>query len=165
MSRSNGYPHFKFPSLGIFSLQIYCCISPQAGSLEELPTLHLTEKKSAHMNRNKTDPIINIEKNKIAKPFHSNDIDKQIRQKRDTFSEEANFFDMSGKHEKSKSFYNIDDTVSDDQSFRIIISGRNFNTTLTNKYRITSSNLQYNISYAVPISKYMPDEFINLIFR
>lgn len=48
------------------------------------------------MNRNKTGPVINIEKNKIAKPFHSNDIDKQIRQKRDTFTDEANFFDMSG---------------------------------------------------------------------
>lgn len=59
--------------------------------------LHLTEKKSSHINRNKTAPVINIEKNKIAKPFHSNDIDKQIRQKRDTFTDEANFFDMSGK--------------------------------------------------------------------
>lgn len=55
--------------------------------------------------------------------------------------------------------------LSDDQSFTVIISGSNFNTTLSNNYRITSSNLQYNISYFVPISKYMPDESINLIFR
>lgn len=61
----------------------------------ELVTTLFSEKKPSHQNRNKTAPLINMEKNKIVKPFHSNDIDKQIRQKRDT--DEANFLNISGK--------------------------------------------------------------------
>lgn len=53
--------------------------------------------------------------------------------------------------------------VSDDQLFIITINGRNFSEILTPEYRSQSSS--YNLSYSVPISKYMPDEFINLTFR
>ncbi|KAJ8949188.1 hypothetical protein NQ318_021681 [Aromia moschata] len=127
---------------------IYCCPSPPRPP-QELATFPFSEKKPPNSGRNKTGPLLNIEKNKIAKPFHSNDIDKQIRQKRDTYdiTDEANSFD-----------------ISEDQMFIIIIQGRHFNSTLTHKYK-TLSNSHYNFSYNVPISKYMPDEFINLIFR
>lgn len=53
--------------------------------------------------------------------------------------------------------------VTDNYMFAIEIRGQGFNTTLTRTYiRVDSI---YNISFDVPISKYMPDMFINLIFR
>ncbi|VEN58112.1 unnamed protein product, partial [Callosobruchus maculatus] len=125
--------------------KIYCCLQRPP---QELVPAHFSEKKPPSLNRNKTLPLINVEKNKISKPFHSNDIEKQIRQKRDTYTDEANLFD-----------------ISDDQLFTIIIEGRNFSTPLGYEYRNPEHNSQYNISYSVPISKYMPDDFVNLIFR
>ncbi|KAJ8917380.1 hypothetical protein NQ315_002404, partial [Exocentrus adspersus] len=130
--------------------QIYCCANPQQRApLQEPATSLFSEKKSPSASRNKTTPLLNVEKNKIAKPFHTNDIDK-IRQKRDTFdlADEANSFD-----------------ITDDQIFSIIVQGRHFNTTLSHQYRRPVASPQFNYSYNVPISKYMPDEFINLIFR
>lgn len=53
--------------------------------------------------------------------------------------------------------------IADDNIFLIIVQGKTFNTTLTSNY--IYSNSPYNISFTVPISKYMPDEFVNLIFR
>ncbi|XP_050503840.1 myelin regulatory factor-like protein isoform X2 [Diabrotica virgifera virgifera] len=129
--------------------QIFCCANPPPRHSQEIPSTHYSsEKRLTNAARNKTGPLINLEKNKISKPFHSNDIDnKQIRQKRDSYSDDTNFFD-----------------ITDDPMFTIILHGRNFNTTLTTKYKV-ETNSPYNISYSVPISKYMPDEFINLIFR
>ncbi|XP_018568182.1 myelin regulatory factor isoform X2 [Anoplophora glabripennis] len=131
--------------------QIYCCQSLSQNPAPQEPTTSLfSEKKPPSASRNKTTPLLNVEKNKIAKPFHSNDIDKQIRQRRhaDDLTDEANSFD-----------------TGEDQIFTITVQGRHFNTTLTHQYRKFSTNPQSNFSYAVPISKYMPDEFINLIFR
>lgn len=61
------------------------------------PTSLFSEKKPPNTGRNKTTPLLNVEKNKIAKPFHSNDIDK-IRQRRETFDpmDEANSFGTTG---------------------------------------------------------------------
>lgn len=58
-----------------------------------------SEKKQNSLSRNKTTPLLNVEKNKISKPFHSNDIDKQTRQRRDTYdiADDENAFDASGK--------------------------------------------------------------------
>ncbi|KAJ8939737.1 hypothetical protein NQ314_011023 [Rhamnusium bicolor] len=131
--------------------QIYCCANPPQRPPQEITTSLFSEKKPPSANRNKTGPLLNVEKNKIAKTFHSNDIDKQIRQKK-------------GHLCFPKCFTNINFFL-DDQIFTIIIQGRHFNTTLTHKYRKVVSNPQFNFSYSVPISKYMPDEFINLIFR
>ncbi|CAG9814774.1 unnamed protein product [Phaedon cochleariae] len=127
--------------------QIFCCANPPPRPAHE-PTAHFSEKRPPFNRTKAGGPLLNVEKNKIAKPFHSNDIDKQARQRRDTYTDEANLFD-----------------IVDDQLFTIIIHGKNFNTTLTPKYRTEISNAQYNFSYSVPISKYMPDEFINLIFK
>lgn len=48
--------------------------------------------------------------------------------------------------------------------FAVIIQGRNFNATLTSDYLLPTSN-RYNATYAIPISKYMPDEFLTLVFK
>ncbi|CAH0548897.1 unnamed protein product [Brassicogethes aeneus] len=124
--------------------QTYCCASSQ---IVAPPDLTPFEKKSA-LNKNRTTlPLINSDKNKVSKPFHSNDIDKQVRQRREAFDEndDSNAFFVKDEH----------------QSFDITIQGRNFNTTLLNTYH---SNY-YNFTYLVPISKFMPDEFVNLMFR
>ncbi|XP_019878240.1 myelin regulatory factor-like protein isoform X3 [Aethina tumida] len=121
--------------------QTYCCAAPQ---IVAPPDLSPFEKKSSS-GRNKTG---NSEKNKISKLFHSNDIEKQTRQRRETYddnTEDSNTFSLRDEN----------------QSFEITIQGRNFNTTLTETYQTYHSNF----SYLVPISKYMPDEFVNLIFR
>ncbi|CAG9861760.1 unnamed protein product [Phyllotreta striolata] len=127
--------------------QIYCCANPPSRHSQEALSSHYASEKRLNANRNKTAPLVNLEKVKLAKPFHSNDIDNKPRTKRDAFSDDSNLFD-----------------VADDQMFTIIIHGRNFNATLTPKYK-EETNSQYNISYSVPVSKYMPDEFVNLIFR
>lgn len=79
--------------MSVFFLQIYCCSTPPIAAPPELSPI-FTEKKPNNRNRTETP----LEKNKIAKPFHSNDIDKQIRQRRDTFDivDEANSFDQIG---------------------------------------------------------------------
>ncbi|XP_060532862.1 myelin regulatory factor [Cylas formicarius] len=137
--------------------RIYCCATPAprhqdaaaAYSEKRPPTLNKTRAGPSLITLKEQNPQNPLEKTKVAKPFHSNDIDKQIRQRRDTYdiSDEANSFDLA-----------------DDQLFAIIIQGRNFNTTLTQKYLKSYSNT-HNYTYTVPISKYMPDEFVNLIFR
>ncbi|XP_063925121.1 myelin regulatory factor isoform X2 [Zophobas morio] len=135
--------------------QIYCCAaSPPVIPPPESPN-SLYGDKNLNANNNKTtgQAILNMEKNRIATPFHSttNEIDK--RQKRDTYdlASEISSFDATG-------------LFLDDQVFLIMVQGRNFNTTLTRKYLSPQSDT-HNYSYTVPISKYMPDEFINLIFR
>jgi hypothetical protein len=126
--------------------QIYCC----AASPPVIPPPESPNSIYGDKNANKTgQTVLNIEKNKISPPFHSttNEIDK--RQKRDAY-------DLTGE---ISSF-----DTPDDQVFLIVVQGRNFNTTLTHKYLIAQPD-PHNYSYSVPISKYMPDEFINLIFR
>lgn len=123
--------------------QIYCCAAAQ-------PVIPPPESpNSIYGDKTTNRSVLNIEQNKIATPFHSttNEIDK--RQKRDAYdlTGEISSFDMP-----------------DDQIFLIIVQGRNFNTTLTHKYLTVQPEI-HNYSYSVPISKYMPDEFINLIFR
>ncbi|XP_044763385.1 myelin regulatory factor [Coccinella septempunctata] len=117
--------------------QIYCC--PEIKS-------SIFDKKSMEMNR--TTLLLSLEKNGVNKPLHSNDIEKQVRQKRNSLelSDESNVFD-----------------VTDDQLFTITVQGRNFNITLTDRYLDFFNN--YNYTYVIPVSKYMPDEYLNLIFR
>lgn len=127
--------------------QIFCCtVSSPVIPPPESPNSIYGDK-----NNKSGGPIlsINMERSKIGVPFHSttNEIDK--RQKR-------NAYDIAGE------ISSLD--LTEDQVFLIILQGRNFNTTLTHKYLLSTSN-PHNYSYAVPISKYMPDEFINLIFR
>lgn len=127
------------------------------------PDLSPFEKKSSS-GRNKTG---NSEKNKISKLFHSNDIEKQTRQRRETYddnTEDSNTFSLRGTTStlnKSDELLTSVLVPDENQSFEITIQGRNFNTTLTETYQTYHSNF----SYLVPISKYMPDEFVNLIFR
>ncbi|XP_044261502.1 myelin regulatory factor isoform X3 [Tribolium madens] len=123
--------------------QIYCCAATQ-------PVIPPPESpNSIYGDKSTNRTVLNLEQAKLATPFHSttNEIDK--RQKRDAYdlTGEISSFDMP-----------------DDQIFLIIVQGRNFNTTLTHKYLIAQPE-PHNYSYSVPISKYMPDEFINLIFR
>lgn len=70
---------------------------PQRPPSQEPTSPIFSEKKPPNTSRNKTTPLLNVEKNKIAKPFHSNDIDK-IRQRRETFdpTDEANSFGFTG---------------------------------------------------------------------
>ncbi|XP_008194461.1 myelin regulatory factor isoform X2 [Tribolium castaneum] len=124
--------------------QIYCCAATQP------PVIPPPESpNSIYGDKSTNRTVLNLEQAKLATPFHSttNEIDK--RQKRDAYdlTGEISSFDMP-----------------DDQIFLIIVQGRNFNTTLTHKYLIAQPE-PHNYSYSVPISKYMPDEFINLIFR
>lgn len=126
--------------------QIYCCLSPNLDANNELATSMFQSNQIEH-NKNKT-TLLTIDKNRIVKPFNTNNIDKQ-RQRRDAddwTDKDNNEFDQI-----------------EDQFFTIIIQGQDFNTTLTNKYLFSSNNNNY--SYSVPISKYMPDDIINLLFR
>ncbi|XP_045467204.1 myelin regulatory factor-like protein [Harmonia axyridis] len=118
--------------------QIYCCADIKSSIFDKTP-----------LQRNRTDLLLNLEKNGVNKPLHSNDIEKQItRHKRNSLdlSDESNVFD-----------------TTDDQLFVITVQGRNFNTTLTDRYFDSVGN--YNYTYVIPLSKYMPDEYLNLIFR
>ncbi|XP_030749081.1 myelin regulatory factor isoform X2 [Sitophilus oryzae] len=83
----------------------------------------------------------------------SNYLDRTIRTKRST---DDNTYDPS-----IQSSYNI--PQDERESFVITIQGKNFNSTLTPNYRIQTKEL-FNYSYKVPISKYMPDEFLNITF-
>lgn len=51
---------------------------------------------------------------------------------------------------------------TDDHLFAVVIQGKNFNATLSRKYLYSSD--AHNLSFTVPISKYMPDEFLSLVF-
>ncbi|CAG9770761.1 unnamed protein product [Ceutorhynchus assimilis] len=138
--------------------QIYCC-APHNIPPVDLSQPSYSEKRPPNINRTKGIPPIfkeqqnaqsPLEKNKISKPFHSNDIDKQIRTRRDTY-------DISNEA-------NVDNDLPDDQQISVMIHGKNFSTPLGQNYLNREYN-SYNLSYSVPISKYMPDDFINIIFR
>ncbi|KAK4878641.1 hypothetical protein RN001_011147 [Aquatica leii] len=127
--------------------QIYCCIPPSLETSEELEgTMYDRIQRQTH-NHTKAN-LLNIDKNKIVKPFYTNNIDKQLRQKRDSddWNNQDNIFDST-----------------EDHLFSIMIQGKNFNTTLTSKYMVNNNN--NNFTYHIPISKYMADEYVNLIFR
>lgn len=66
-------------------VQIYCCVPPPLDSPRELENPLYTDKRPS-VNQNKTAPLLSLEKDKITKPFHSNDIEKQLRQRRDTYN-------------------------------------------------------------------------------
>lgn len=182
--------------------QIYCC-APHNIPAVDLSQSTYSEKRPPNLNKTKGIPPIfkeqqnaqtSLEKNKISKPFHSNDIDKQIRTRRDTYdiSNEANVDnDLPGKLDfcltpcisvinflllKKKFGLSFEPWelyiiiiifalyFSDDQQISVTIQGRNFSTILTQNYLNREYN-SYNFSYSVPISKYMPDDFVNIIFR
>ncbi|XP_018334998.1 myelin regulatory factor, partial [Agrilus planipennis] len=137
--------------------QIYCCNPPSRNKPEHISIGVFNEKRQKSMpNRTKVEAILDIDKKSIGKPFNNNNIDKskQERQKResDDWINQSNDFGPS---------------VPEDQIFTITIQGRNFNKTLTTKYLINNSNNNHllNFTYHVPISKYMPDEYINLTFK
>lgn len=48
--------------------------------------------------------------------------------------------------------------------FAVIVQGRHFNATLSSDYLSPTSH-RHNVTYSIPISKYMPDDYINLIFK
>ncbi|XP_076254672.1 uncharacterized protein LOC143192835 isoform X3 [Rhynchophorus ferrugineus] len=139
--------------------QIYCC-APRISPPHDIGQTIFSEKRPPSLNKTRPGlPLMfkeqqnaqaTLEKTKIAKPFHSNDIDKQVRTKRHTYDNEANVFDQI-------------DQIDDQQLFIIIIQGRQFNRTLTQKY-FRSSN-PFNYTYLVPISKYMSDDYVHLVFR
>ncbi|KAF5290050.1 hypothetical protein FQA39_LY14831 [Lamprigera yunnana] len=127
--------------------QTYCCVPPSLETSEELDsTIYDRIQRQAHNHTKAT--LLNLDKNRVAKPFFSNNIDKQLRQKRDSddWNDQDNIFDPA-----------------EDHLFSIIIQGKDFNTTLTSKYMVNNNN--NNFTYYIPISKYMADEYINLIFR
>lgn len=119
--------------------QIYCCIVHPA---DDLVRFEDTGPRLVQ-NLNKT----SFDHNSI-KPLHSNNIDRQQRQKRSDDYE----------HEQDNTY-----DLADDSLFVITINGKHFNTTLSHSYMTDNNN--FNISYNVPISKYMPDEFITITFR
>lgn len=112
--------------------QIYCCVG-QVDAPRELEESAYKQNKSELLHD-------------ISKGFHTNDIEKQGRQKRDAMNLPAIFDSL------------------DDHMFAVIIQGRNFNTTLTSDYLLPTNN-KNNITYSIPISKYMPDDYISLIFK
>ncbi|KAL1501325.1 hypothetical protein ABEB36_006667 [Hypothenemus hampei] len=139
--------------------QIYCC-TPHIGPPVDLPQQpSYSEKRLVNLNKTKGLPSTfkeqqngqtSLEINKISKPFHSNDIDKHIRTRRDAY-------DISNEA-------NMDNELPDDQQISIVIQGRNFSTVLNQNYLKREYN-SFNFSYSVPISKYMPDDFVNIVFR
>lgn len=110
---------------------IYCCVG-QVDAPRELETT-FKQNKSEFLHD-------------ISKGFHTNDIEKQGRQKRDAMNLPA-FYDSL-----------------DDHLFAIIVQGHNFNATLTSDYLLPTNN-KNNITYGIPISKYMRDDYLNLIFK
>lgn len=52
-----------------------------------------------------------------------------------------------------------------EQYFTIVVQGRGFNMTLTNDYCIDCANNLFNVTYMVPISKYMSDDYVLLTFK
>lgn len=78
-------------------LQIYCC-QPIAGIVQSAEVDAAMFNKSHKPNITKDPSIINIDKNKILNPFHSNNIDKQ-RQRRDSddWTDQENVYDSLGR--------------------------------------------------------------------
>ncbi|XP_066148831.1 myelin regulatory factor-like protein isoform X1 [Euwallacea fornicatus] len=94
-----------------------------------------------------------LEKNRISIPIHSNDIYKQNRRRRRHSNELSNVA-------------NVDNDLSDDQQIcKVIIRGKNFSVPMNQNYLKFREYNAYNFSYAIPISKYMPDHFVNIEFR
>ncbi|XP_050312385.1 myelin regulatory factor [Anthonomus grandis grandis] len=139
--------------------QIYCCAPSSLGTLQHISQPSYSEKRLVNRTKGVIPPIFkeqasaqtSLEKNKIAKPFHSNDIDKQARNKRQAY-------DISNEA-------SVDNDLPDDQGVLITIQGRNFSTQLNQYYLNRQFYNSFNFSYSLPISKYMPDEYINVIFR
>lgn len=128
-------------------------MTPLLQNSEELDSAIFGDRiqRQAHHHNHTKGSLLNIDKNKIVKPFHTNNIDKQQRQKRDTddWSDQDNTYDSL-----------------DDHLFIITVQGKHFNVTLNHQYILhNNGNSLFNFSYHVPISKYMPDEYVNLIFR
>lgn len=142
------------PFLYYLFLQIYCCADLKSS---------IFEKKE--LQKNRTAILLKLEKNGVNKPLHSNDIEKQIRHKRNSLelSDESNVFDMTGTFGSNLLNSNLNFFLADDQLFSITVQGRNFNTSLTDSYLDSFHN--YNYTYVIPLSKYMPDEYLNLMFR
>ncbi|XP_017769235.1 PREDICTED: myelin regulatory factor isoform X2 [Nicrophorus vespilloides] len=126
--------------------QIYCCVPPKLDT-------NIVEALYGVQNarKNKSETLLNLEeKNRqIGKSLHTNNIDKHL-QRRD-----ADYW-----HDKDNNY----DTVGDELHFTIIIQGKSFNTTLTDDY-LDSHSSNGNYTYYIQISKYMPDEYINIIFQ
>ncbi|XP_031330004.1 myelin regulatory factor homolog 1 isoform X2 [Photinus pyralis] len=120
--------------------QIHCCIPP---SPEDSDVTIYDRIQRQTDNLTKTGLL-----NKVANPFHTNNIDKQLRQKRDSddWSSQDNIFE-----------------ATEDHLFAIGIQGKSFNVTLSSKYMINNNN--NNFTYYIPISKYMADQYVSLIFR
>lgn len=86
----------------------------------------------------------------MVKSLSNNNIDKHPRQKRenDDINDKDNSFD-----------------AGDDHHLRISIQGKNFSTDLGTDYLVESRSSPANYTYNIPISKYMPDPFIRVVFR
>ncbi|KRT85379.1 hypothetical protein AMK59_286 [Oryctes borbonicus] len=131
--------------------QIYCCGSLlyDKSNIIGAPVFKEKIPKAAHP-KNKTVSISILDKNKNVKALNNNNIDKHPRQKRenDDINDKDNSFD-----------------TTDDHHLRISIQGKNFSTDLGTDYLVESRTSPANYTYNIPISKYMPDPFIRVVFR
>lgn len=78
--------------------KVYCCRQNSLDLPAELET-SIYNERTQRQTHNKT-KILNLDKNRISKPFHSNNIDKQMRQRRDTddWTDKDNIFDTLGSY-------------------------------------------------------------------
>ncbi|GJQ75423.1 hypothetical protein Trydic_g23591 [Trypoxylus dichotomus] len=131
--------------------QIYCCGSLlyDKSNIIGAPVFKEKIPKITHP-KNKTVSMSILDKNKIVKTVNNNNIEKHPRQKRenDDINDKDNSFD-----------------TTDDHHLRISIQGKNFSTDLGIDYLIESRTSPANYTYNIPISKYMPDPFIRVVFR
>ncbi|KAK9746271.1 NDT80 / PhoG like DNA-binding family [Popillia japonica] len=131
--------------------QIYCCGSLlyEKPNIIGVPVFKEKIPKISHP-KNKTVSIALLDKNKMVKSLSNNNIDKHPRQKRenDDINDKDNSFD-----------------AGDDHHLRISIQGKNFSTDLGTDYLVESRSSPANYTYNIPISKYMPDPFIRVVFR
>ncbi|XP_065166491.1 myelin regulatory factor isoform X3 [Atheta coriaria] len=141
---------------------VYCCLPSKFEKLEKLDKLDSSElgplfdnnsqktlptmQTQHNLNKNKSD-LINIDKNRVLKAFHSNNIDKTRQKRDDEWTDRDNGYD-----------------AIDDLHFTITMQGKYFNATLTESY-LSQESTTYNYTYILPISKYMPDDYITLIFQ
>ncbi|XP_022907094.1 myelin regulatory factor-like protein isoform X1 [Onthophagus taurus] len=128
----------------INSCTSFCCTT----IIEKSIGSHLTFKeKSSKPTKNKTLTSQLEKTNKITKLPH------KTRQKRD----------VDDINDKENTY---DGTPDETNPLRITIQGKNFSTDITRDYLLEEDGLgMSNFTYDVPISKYMPDSYVRVVFR
>ncbi|XP_044739500.1 myelin regulatory factor homolog 2 isoform X2 [Chrysoperla carnea] len=136
---------------GSSNCQVYCC-SQDSIDTHSGENIELDDERQAN-DKNFTDLSLINNKEKIPKSIHVNNISrKEIRERRDTDDKYSDWSDIYSDSESSENF------------FSVIIQGRHFNASLGADY-CYDCNLPMNLTYNVPISKYMSEDYIYINFQ